>query len=89
MKHRQVGLSKVGVLNTDGHAIGLDIGATAVRAAVLTPGTLDGRPSVTIHGAALRTLAPGVVVNGVVTEPAALTRRSRNSGPKNKFSAAT
>ena len=29
MKHRQVGIGKVGVINPDGHAIGLDIGATA------------------------------------------------------------
>ena len=50
MRHRQIGVGRAGVLNSDGHAIGLDIGATAVRAAVLAPGTLEGRPSVTVHG---------------------------------------
>ena len=37
MKHRQVGMNRVGVLNSDGHAIGLDLGATAVRASILAP----------------------------------------------------
>ena len=43
-KHRQVGVGKIGVLNSDGHAIGIDIGATAVRAAIVSPGTMDGQP---------------------------------------------
>ena len=59
MKHRQVGLNRVGVLNSDGHTIGLDIGATGVRAAILAPGTLEGRPSVTVHGIGRVDLAPG------------------------------
>ncbi len=85
MKHRQVGLNRVGVLNRDGHTIGLDIGATAVRATILAPGTLEGRPSVTIHGAGTMELGPGVVVNGVVQEPNALTAAIKQLWQENKF----
>ena len=73
MKHSQSRLSKVGIINPDGHAIGLDIGATAVRAAILSPGTTDGRPSVTVHGLGQIPLPPGAVVNGVVMDAAAVT----------------
>jgi type IV pilus assembly protein PilM len=85
MKHRQVGINKVGVLNTDGHAIGLDIGATSVRAAILSPGTLDGRPSVTIHGVGSADLPPGAVVNGVVSEPGTLTAALKRLWSENRF----
>ena len=68
MKHRQVALNRAGVLNTDGHAIGLDIGATGVRASILAPGMLDGRPSVTIRGIGRLDLPRGTVVHGVVHE---------------------
>jgi type IV pilus assembly protein PilM len=85
MKHRQVGLNKVGVLNTDGHAIGLDIGATSARAAILSPGVLDGRPSVTIHGTGQVELPPGTVVNGVVVEQAALTAALKRLWQERKF----
>jgi type IV pilus assembly protein PilM len=73
MKHRQINVGKVATINSDGHAIGLDIGATSVRAAILTPGTLDGRPSVTVHGLGWLPIRPGTVVNGVVADPAVLT----------------
>ena len=53
MKHRQTGVGKVRTINSDGHSIGLDLGATSVRAAILTPGTVDGRPTVTVHGIGL------------------------------------
>lgn len=85
MKHRQVGVNRAGVLNKDGHTIGLDIGATAVRATVLAPGTLDGRQSVTVHGVGKIDLAPGVVVNGVVQEPDALTTALKQLWQVNKF----
>ncbi|MCW2527139.1 MAG: type pilus assembly protein PilM [Pseudonocardiales bacterium] len=74
MKHRQISVGKVATINSDGHAIGLDLGATSVRAAILTPGTLDGRPSVTVHGLGWLPIPPGTVVNGVVADPAVLTR---------------
>jgi type IV pilus assembly protein PilM len=85
MKHRQVGLNKVGVLNSDGHAIGVDIGATAVRAAVLAPGTLDGRPSVTVHGLGYAELPPGAVINGVVADKTMLTTALKTMWQVNKF----
>jgi type IV pilus assembly protein PilM len=85
VKHRQVALGKVGVLNPDGHAIGVDLGATAVRATVLAPGTLDGRPSVTVHGAGEVPLPPGAVVNGVVSDGGAVTRALKQLWETNKF----
>jgi type IV pilus assembly protein PilM len=57
----------------DGHAIGLDIGATAVRAAVLNVRTRDGQTTVTSESVAGMPLAPGVVSHGTVVDPAALT----------------
>ncbi|MDQ2749892.1 MAG: type IV pilus assembly protein PilM [Pseudonocardiales bacterium] len=85
MKHRQTGISKVGLINTDGHAIGLDLGATSARAAILAPGTLDGHPSVTVHGLASVPLPPGCVVNGVVIDQIALTKALKNLWQENKF----
>jgi type IV pilus assembly protein PilM len=85
MKHRQLGIAKVGVINPDGHAIGLDIGATSVRAAILAPGTLDGRASVTVHGVAAAPLPPGTVANGVVNDQPALTQALKQLWQANKF----
>jgi type IV pilus assembly protein PilM len=84
-KHRQVGMGKVGVLNSDGHAIGIDIGATAVRAAIVSPGTMDGRPSVTVHGLGQHELPAGSVVNGVVSDQASVTRALKALWDENKF----
>ncbi len=85
MKHRQIGINKVGVVNADGHAIGLDIGASAVRAAVLSPGTHEGRPSVTVHGIGHIELPEGAVVNGVVMERATITAALKQLWQVNKF----
>lgn len=57
----------------DGHAIGLDIGATAVRAAVINVRTRDGETTATSEAVAGIALAPGVVDHGMVQDPAALT----------------
>jgi len=73
MKHRQIGNPKIGIVNPDGHAIGVDIGATSVRAAILSHGTTDGRPSVSVHGIGHVPLPPGAVLNGVVCDPVAVT----------------
>ena len=73
MKHRQIGVGKVAAINSDGHAIGLDLGATSARVAILTPGRVEGRPSVTAHGLGWMPLPPGTVVNGEVVDAAALT----------------
>jgi type IV pilus assembly protein PilM len=80
-KHRHVGLAKTGVLNTDGHAIGIDLGATAVRAAIISPGTINGRPSVTVHGLGQVDLPPGAVVS----DQAAVTRALKTLWETNKF----
>jgi type IV pilus assembly protein PilM len=85
MKHRQVALNRVGVINSDGHAIGLDIGAMSVRAAVLAPGTLDGRPSVTVHGIGHVDLPPGTVANGIVVDQPALTAAVKRLWHEHKF----
>jgi len=57
----------------DGHSVGLDIGATAVRAAVLNVQVRDGVPTVTAQHLGGAPLHPGTVVNGVVADPASLT----------------
>lgn len=85
MKHRQIGINNAGVVNADGHAIGLDIGACAVRASILAPGTVDGRPAMTIHGFGQEPLPPGTVVHGLVQDPAALTAAIRRLWAANRF----
>lgn len=85
MKHRQIEITRADMINTDGHAIGVDIGATAVRAAVLAPGMLDGRPSVTVHGLGQVALPVGAVVNGVVLDQAAVTQALKTLWETNKF----
>src|SRR5437773_5416190 len=65
--------NKIRVANPDGHVVGLDIGATGVRAAVIAQRVDGGRPSVTVHGLGRVDLDRGVVTNGVVQEPGALT----------------
>jgi type IV pilus assembly protein PilM len=86
MRHRQTGLAgKVGITNSDGHTIGVDIGATSVRAAIMSHGTHEGRPSVTVHGLGQVWLAPGVVINGVVTDQAAVTRALKQLWLEHKF----
>ena len=69
----------------DGHAIGLDIGATAVRAAILAPGTLEGRPSVTVHGLGAVPLPHGAVVSGVVRDQQVLTAALKHLWQTHKF----
>lgn len=85
MKHRQVGNPKIGIVNSDGHAIGIDIGATAVRAAILSHGTLEGRPAVSIHGLGEVPLPYGAVTNGVVGDQAAVSNALRQMWLDNKF----
>lgn len=85
MKHRQTGLMKVGVINPDGHAIGVDIGATSVRAAILSPGTHEGRPSVTVHGLGQVPLPKGAVSNGVVIDQAVVTAALKELWTTYKF----
>lgn len=72
---RQRATANVGIVNTDGHVIGLDIGATAVRAAILAPARPDDPDQLmTIEDMGEAALPEGTVVDGVVIEPASLTR---------------
>jgi type IV pilus assembly protein PilM len=79
--------SESGVRNSNGHIVGLDIGATAVRATVLESRTVEGRPSVTVRASGQVSLPPGVVVNGVVQEPGALTAALKQLWHVHKLSA--
>jgi type IV pilus assembly protein PilM len=79
--------SLTSVLNGNGHTVGLDIGATAVRATVLEPRTVGGRPTVSVKGAGKVDLEPGVVVNGAVQEPGALTAALKQLWQVQKLSA--
>lgn len=85
MKHRQICNPKIGIVNPDGHAIGVDIGATSVRAAILSHGTTDGRPSVSVHGCGHVELPPGAVLNGVVCDQNAVTAALKQLWSKNHF----
>lgn len=64
----------VSLVNTDGHVVGVDIGATAVRAAAIlrTPDE-DGRPTISVHSLGEVPLLPGVVVDGVVQDGGSVT----------------
>ena len=83
MKHRQSG--RIRPINTDGHIIGLDLGATCVRAAILAVDHRGARPSVTVHGMGSLPLPPGAVVNGAVNEPAAVTQALKKLWQVNGF----
>lgn len=85
MKHRHIGIEHVKLISGGGHAIGLDIGATGIRAAVLAPGTVGGRPSVTPQGFGSVALPEGAVANGAVIEPAIVTTALRNMWREHKF----
>lgn len=75
MKHTTGRGGSDGVVNTDGHVIGLDIGASAVRAAFLTP-PRQAAPDqpMTVEDVAEAELPKGAVVDGVVVDQATLTR---------------
>jgi type IV pilus assembly protein PilM len=85
MKHRQIGNPKIGIVNPDGHAIGIDLGATSVRAAILSHGTTAGRPSVSVHGIGHVGLPIGAVVNGVVSDQNAVTTALKKLWAENRF----
>lgn len=72
MKRRQSG-KVVHAINGDGRIIGLDIGATGVRAAVLKPVTGAGLPSVSLQVLGEVGLPVGAVVGGLVKDQPAVT----------------
>jgi type IV pilus assembly protein PilM len=63
----------------------LDLGATSVRAAILTLGTTQGRPSVAMQGVGAVALPVGAVVNGVVNEPEIVTAALKQLWKLNDF----
>lgn len=85
MKHRTHSANRVSVVNSDGHVIGIDLGATAVRAAVLSPKASGGRQSVSAHGLGSVPLPTGAVVAGAVVNPGAVTAALRRLWTENKF----
>lgn len=85
VRHRQVGVARVGVVDQNGVAVGIDIGADGVRAALVTPGTMDGRPSVTVVGLGQIPLPQGAVVGGVVNDQGVVTRALKTMWAENKF----
>lgn len=85
MRLRRKGKARSHPVNGDGRAIGLDLGATSIRAAVLTVNTTSGRPSVTVHGVASMELPPGAIVNGTVTQPAVVTQALQQLWAANGF----
>ncbi len=86
MKHRDSTNGRAWPINTDGHAIGIDLGATAVRAAILALSMTGGGPAVTVHGLGSVPLPPGAVVNGAVHEQEAVTAALRQLWETNGFS---
>ncbi len=84
MKHRTQSANRVSVVNSDGHVIGIDLGATAVRAAVLAPKS-SGRQSVSAHGLGSVPLPDGAVVAGAVVNPSAVTAALKLLWTENKF----
>ena len=77
MKHRASTNGRSWPINTDGHAIGVDIGTTSVRAAILALTMTGAGPAVTVHGFGSVSLPPGAVVNGAVNEQAAVSQALR------------
>ena len=77
MKHRASTNGRTWPINTDGHAIGVDLGTTAVRAAILALTMTGAGPAVTVHGFGSVPLPPGAVTNGAVNEQAAVTHALR------------
>lgn len=74
MRRRPPAPDRASVTCHGGHAIGIDIGATAVRAAMLRVRPDADGACVTMDQVAGVALAPGTVVNGVVQDAAALTQ---------------
>ena len=85
MRRRQKGTARTQPVNRNGYAIGLDLGATSVRAAILALSTKGGRPSVTVRAMGAVPLPPGAIVNGAVTERAIVTQALKQLWQNNGF----
>jgi len=73
MRRRTGDRASTSPTNGNGRVIGLDLGATSVRATSLSLHTRHGRQLVTTHGAGAVQLPPGAILNGLVTEQAVVT----------------
>ncbi len=71
--------------NRNGDVIGLDLGATSVRAAILRLRSEGGRASVDLRALGSVALPPGAVVNGAVTDRAEVTEAVRELWALNGF----
>jgi len=72
-------------VNRNGHVIGLDLGATSIRAAILALSTKGERLSVTLHDVGSVALPAGAIVNGAVTEQAVVTQALQQLWATNGF----
>ena len=66
-------------VNRNGHVIGLDLGATSIRAAILALSTKGERLSVTLHDVGSVALPAGAIVNGAVTELSDIAKAVANN----------
>lgn len=73
MSRRHGGTARSSPANGNGRVIGLDLGATSVRATSVTLTMTGGRPTVTAHGAGSVPLPPGAIQHGLVIEQAVVT----------------
>ena len=73
MRRRTSERASTSPTNGNGRVIGLDLGATSVRATSLSLHTRGGRQLLTTHGAGAVQLPPGAILNGLVTEQAVVT----------------
>ena len=72
-------------VNSNGYAVGLDLGATSVRATILELSTSNGHPSATAHGTGSVPLPPGAIVNGAVVNQAVVTQALQRLWAVNGF----
>src|SRR6478752_5563970 len=69
MRRRHPARSRdLSVINTDGHAIGLDLGATGVRAAILSHPEHERGSAASVHGLGEAPLSAGAVVTKAVRD---------------------
>jgi type IV pilus assembly protein PilM len=65
---------RVGLVNPDGHVIGLDIGATGVRVVTLAESVEPGQNLIVSHGICGVALPHGTIIEGQLVDPSTLTR---------------
>ncbi|WP_164860557.1 type IV pilus assembly protein PilM [Rhodococcus sp. X156] len=85
---RRPGETAVPAVNGDGRIIGLDIGATGVRAAVLNAVRGPGLPSVQIQALGHISLPLAAVVDGAVRDQAVVTNAVKHLAQENGFTGA-